>query len=102
MFPAYDVEMGTPTIPYGGAEDADLGSPAIPLAGGILLLLGLKFASESDLLSFDPQEVKVSAFNILNIGLQAVTFILILKLGSAALLRNGIVVPGLNDLAGAI
>lgn len=80
----------------------DLGPPAIPYAAIILLLLGLKYASESNLLSFEPSEVKVSLFNILNVGLQSVTFILALKLGSAYLLQRNVRVPGLNDLVGAI
>lgn len=86
----------------GGRAMMDLGAPHVALASILLGLAGLKFFSESNLLSLDVAEVKVSFFNIINIGLQAVAFILFLKLGSAALLRRGIIVPGLPDLAGAI
>lgn len=86
----------------GGATMQDLGEPHVPLAGMLVLLLGLKFLSESDVVSLDTAEVKVSIFNILNVGLQAVAFIMLLKLGSATLLRRGVVIPGLADLAGAI
>ncbi len=86
----------------GGRVMMDLGQPHVPLATMILALAGLKFLTESNLVSLDPAEVKVSFLNIVNIGLQAVVFILILKLSSAALLRRGIVIPGLPDLAGAI
>jgi len=86
----------------GGMVMMDLGSPAVPLASMILALVGLKFLTESNLVSLDVSEVKVSFLNIVNIGLQAVVFIIMLKLAAAGLLRRGIVVPGLNDLAGAI
>jgi hypothetical protein len=97
---------GTPMVSgladNGDKMMVDLGPPAIPYAAIILLLLGLKYLSESNLLSFEPAEVKVSTFNILNIGLQSVAFILALKLAAAYMLQNNIRVPGLNDLVGAI
>jgi hypothetical protein len=80
----------------------DLGPPHLPLASFIVLLIMLKFFSESRFVSLDVSEVKVSFWNSVNIGLQAVTFILLLKYGSAKLLKSNIVIPGLADLAGAI
>jgi hypothetical protein len=85
-----------------GMQMMSAGSPHITFAGAILALLGLKFFSESSLLSLDPAEVKVSLFNIVNVGLQASVFIVGAKVTSAWLLRKGVMVPGLADFVGSL
>lgn len=104
-----DIPSGTD---WDGSDDAagmgmpmemmPYGEPAIPLVAMIALTLAVKFAIESRPLNLNVQEAKVSAVSVLTVGLQAVLFIIALKLTSAMLLRRGILIPGLPDLVGAI
>jgi hypothetical protein len=80
----------------------DLGAPHIALAGLIVGLLGLKYMTESNLLSLNPTEIKVTIHNIIAVGLQSVMFLIFLKLGVAAMIKRGISIPGLADLAFAV
>jgi hypothetical protein len=75
--------------------------PHLSLAGWIVGLLGLKFFSESDLLSLDVSEVKISLFNILSITLQAGVGIAGVKIIVGALIQRGVNIPGLADFVGS-
>ena len=78
-----------------------MAQPHISFAGAIVLLLGLKYFTESDLLSLDVSEVKVSLYNIGSIGLQATAFIVGSKVAVGWLLQKGVMIPGLADYVGA-
>ncbi len=78
-----------------------MAQPHISFAGAIVALLGLKFFTESNLLSLDVKEVKISLYNIGSIGLQATVFIVGAKVGVGWLLQKGVMIPGLADFVGA-
>lgn len=78
-----------------------MSQPHLSFAGWIVGLLGLKFFSESDLLSLDVSEVKVSLFNIISITFQAGVGIVGLKVLSGYLLQRGVMIPGFADFVGA-
>jgi hypothetical protein len=79
-----------------------IAQPHISFAGWIVALLGLKFFTESDLISVDVSEVKVSLLNILSITLQAGVGIIGLKVFIGWLLQKGVMIPGLADFIGAL
>jgi hypothetical protein len=76
--------------------------PHLTFAGAIVALLGLKFLTESNLITFDVHEVKVSLHNILNIGIQASVFIVGAKVVAGFLLQKGYPVSGFADFVGAL
>jgi hypothetical protein len=78
-----------------------MSQPHLSFAGWIVGLLGLKYFSESDILSLDVSEVKVSLFNILSITIQAGVGIVGLKVISGYLLQKGVMIPGFADFVGA-
>lgn len=98
--------MSTPVVmdaPDGqGMVMGDLGPPHIALLGWIVLLLGLKWFTESNLLSTDPAEVRVSLLNMFSVSLQVWVTTLGAKVGNAFLIRHGVVIPGLADALGAL
>lgn len=75
--------------------------PHISAAGWIVALLGLKFFTESDLLSLDLSEVRISLLNIFSITLQAGVGIVGLKLIVGWMLQKGFPVAGFADFVGA-
>jgi hypothetical protein len=78
-----------------------IAQPHISFAGWIVGLLGLKFFTESNILSLDVAEVKVSLYNILSITLQAGFGFVGLKVLVGWLLQRGVMIPGLADFVGA-
>jgi hypothetical protein len=78
-----------------------MSQPHISFAGSIVALLLLKYGTESNLLSLDVAEVKVSLYNIVSIGLQAAVFFVGAKVGVGFLLQKGVMIPGLADFVGA-
>jgi len=79
-----------------------IAQPHITFAGWIVALLGLKFFTESDILSLDVKEIKVSLYNILAITLQAGVGFIGLKVVVGWLLQKGVMIPGLADFVGAL
>jgi len=88
------------TMDMGGMMSV-MAQPHISFAGAVVALLGLKYFTESDLLSLDVSEVKVSLYNIGSIGLQAVVFIVGSKVIVGWLLQHGVMITGLADFIGA-
>lgn len=78
-----------------------MSQPHISFAGAIVALLALKYFTESNLLSLDVAEVKISLYNIASIGLQAAVFFVGAKVGVGWLLQKGVMIPGLADFVGA-
>jgi hypothetical protein len=79
-----------------------ISQPHVTFAGTIVGLLALKFFTESNLLSLDVAEVKVSLYNILAISLQAGIGIVGIKVFAGWLLQRGVMVPGFADFVGAL
>ncbi len=79
-----------------------MAQPHITFAGWVVALLGLKFFTESNLLSLDVKEVKVSLYNILSISLQAGVGFIGLKVIAGWLLQRGVMIPGFADFVGAL
>lgn len=86
----------------GPMQMMDFGPPSVSLAAIGVGLLGLKFFTESNLLTLNPQELKISVHNILAITFVAIFGIVSLKVIAAKLLASNIVIPGFNDLMGAV
>ena len=84
-----------------GGMMAVASQPHLSFAGWIVGVLGLKFFSESDILSLDVSEVKVSLYNILSITLQAGIGIAGLKVIVGWLLQKGVMIPGFADFVGS-
>lgn len=89
---------------YGGDDQmmVDTGPAHISFAAVIFALLALKVFTESDLVSDDPATIRVSALNLLQVGLMATVGIVSLKLLAAWLISRNINVPGFADLMGAV
>jgi hypothetical protein len=79
-----------------------MSQPHLSFAGWIIGLLGLKFFTESDLLSTDLAEVKISLLSILTITLEAGVGFAGLKVIVGWLLQKGVMIPGLADFVGAL
>jgi hypothetical protein len=112
MFTPYlmpgEFEATTPpnaTMPQGtmdmGGMMSIMAQPHISFAGWIVGMLALKYFTESNLISVDPQEVKISLLNILSITLQAGFGFVGLKVLVGWLLQRGVMIPGLADFVGA-
>lgn len=84
----------------GGPQAA--GSPALGLASLILVLIGLKFFTESDLLTTDLAEVKVSLLNLFSVGFMSIVGILLIKALTAGMAARGVALPGQVALVSAI
>lgn len=92
----------TPPSMMGASMMEAIAQPHVSFAGWIVALLGLKFFTESNLLSLDVAEVKVSLYNILSITLQAGVGIIGTKVVVGWLLQRGVMIPGLADFVGAL
>lgn len=75
--------------------------PHLSFAGWIVGLLALKFFTESDLLSTNLSEVRISLLNIGSITLQAGFGFVGLKVLVGWLIGRGVMIPGLADFVGA-
>jgi len=90
----------TPPMGAMGMMDV-MSAPHLSFAGWIAGALALKFFSESDILSLDVSEVKVSLFNIFSITLQAGFGFVGLKVLVGWLLQKGVPLFGFADFVGA-
>jgi len=88
------------SMAMGGMMDV-MAQPHISFAGWIVGLLALKWFTESNLISLDVAEVKISAYSILATTLQAGFGFISLKVLVGWLLQRGVMIPGLADFVGA-
>jgi hypothetical protein len=94
--PEYD-----PTGTYGGGmmdmgvSDQGLGPPNLTLAGVALLAIGLRFLTDSNFVTFDTSELKISLFNVLAVWVMYKTANAVVLLSASWLASKGVNIPGL-------
>lgn len=86
----------------GIAAPAPSSGPHISLAAGILLLIALKAFTESNLISTDLAEIKLSLLNIFAIGVVSIVFQIGFKLYTAWASGRGVALPGQEEIAAAL
>lgn len=92
-------ETGTEQA-YSAAQSP--GQAHISFAAILLMLILLKVFTESNLLSTDLAEIKVSALNIITVLAMAIPGIVGFKVATAKMAEAGIALPGQVELAQAI
>ncbi len=80
-----------------GSGYSFLNEPFAVWLGMILLLMALKFLSESPKTSINPAKIEIGGYNWLAVGVSAATFITIFKV-----IFNRWQVPGLTEYANAL
>lgn len=84
------------------ASRSEGGSGHIALAGVLFLLIGLKAFTESNLISTDLAEIKISLLNILSIGFISAAFDVGFKVLTSKMAERGVALPGQVEFASAI
>lgn len=88
------------SMAMGGMMDM-ISQPHLSFAGWVVGLLALKYFSDSNLLSLDVAEVKISLWGIIATTVQAGFGFVGLKVFVGWLLQQGVMIPGLADFVGA-
>lgn len=87
------------TAEMNGSAAGMTGSPHLSFAAFLLLAIALKAFTESNLISTDLAEIKISILNVVSVfTLYAVGKVLFL-VATAAMVRRGLALPGQAELA---
>lgn len=85
-----------------GMEEAPSGSGHLGAAGWILLLIGLKAFTESNFITTDLAEVKISLLNVFSVFLMAGAGKLAFAFITDWMVKNGVALPGQVELQRAL